>query len=74
MKTNHILIEVSGGVAEVTLSTAPVIVHLMDWDNIKESGGWDRGHTQTHPGVTRRDFARELKMIRERIRGYNSDN
>lgn len=31
-----VVVEVSGGVAEVAFGSAPVLVHIIDWDNIRD--------------------------------------
>lgn len=35
---NRVIIEVSGGVAECVHKPANVEVHIVDWDNLEESG------------------------------------
>jgi hypothetical protein len=69
MKPNKLIIEVHGGVAEVTASTVPIEVLIVDWDNIRAGEDDLQPPVQIY-GQSTRDFERNLKDIREQVKQY----
>jgi cobalamin-dependent methionine synthase I len=72
MKPNKLIIEVRGGVAEVTASTVPIEVLIVDWDNIR-AGEDDLQPPAQINGASTRDFERNLKEIREQVKEYQKE-
>ena len=63
---NKLIIEVRGGVAEVTASTVPIEVLIVDWDNIQQGG---LPQELEVVGYSNRDFNGIEKELREPGRG-----
>jgi len=64
---NRVIIEVSGGVAEIIASTARIEVHLFDWDNIREGDKhWDRPVILARSAE--KQFEKHLKNLRKQAK------